>query len=41
MPNPYLPEWEYIPDGEPRVFEYNGDKKLRDDVTMLTVKIGG
>ena len=23
------------------VFEYNGDKKLRDDVTMLTVKIGG
>lgn len=20
MPNPYLPEWEYIPDGEPRVF---------------------
>ncbi|WP_040952996.1 family 43 glycosylhydrolase [Gorillibacterium massiliense] len=20
MPNPYLPNWEYIPDGEPRVF---------------------
>ena len=20
MPNPYLPSWEYIPDGEPRVF---------------------
>lgn len=20
MPNPYLPRWEYIPDGEPRVF---------------------
>lgn len=20
MPNPYLPLWEYIPDGEPRVF---------------------
>ena len=20
MPNPYLPFWEYIPDGEPRVF---------------------
>lgn len=20
MPNPYLPCWEYIPDGEPRVF---------------------
>lgn len=20
MPNPYLPAWEYIPDGEPRVF---------------------
>lgn len=21
MPNPYLPAWEYIPDGEPRVFK--------------------
>lgn len=20
MANPYLPKWEYIPDGEPRVF---------------------
>ena len=20
MANPYLPNWEYIPDGEPRVF---------------------
>ena len=20
MSNPYLPKWEYIPDGEPRVF---------------------
>ena len=20
MPNPILPSWEYIPDGEPRVF---------------------
>ena len=20
MPNPYLPLWEYIPDGEPRQF---------------------
>lgn len=20
MANPYLPQWEYIPDGEPRVF---------------------
>ena len=20
MSNPYLPRWEYIPDGEPRVF---------------------
>lgn len=20
MANPFLPEWEYIPDGEPRVF---------------------
>jgi len=21
MSNPYLPKWEYIPDGEPRVFK--------------------
>lgn len=20
MPNPYLPSWEYIPDGEPKCF---------------------
>ncbi len=26
--NPYLPLWEHIPDGEPRVFEYNGEKRL-------------
>ena len=22
--NPYMPLWEHVPDGEPRVFEYEG-----------------
>ncbi len=26
--NPYMPLWEHVPDGEPRVFEYNGEKRL-------------
>ena len=26
--NPYLPLWEHVPDGEPRVFEYNGEKRV-------------
>lgn len=26
--NPYLPLWEHVPDGEPRVFEYNGERRL-------------
>lgn len=26
--NPYLPVWEHIPDGEPRVFTYNGEKRV-------------
>lgn len=26
--NPYLPLWEHIPDGEPRVFEYKGEKRV-------------
>jgi len=26
--NPYLPLWEHIPDGEPRVFEYEGKKRV-------------
>lgn len=26
--NPYLPLWEHVPDGEPRVFEHNGQKRL-------------
>ncbi len=26
--NPYLPLWEHIPDGEPRVFEYQGEKRV-------------
>ena len=26
--NPYLPLWEHIPDGEPRIFEYNGEKRV-------------
>jgi len=23
--NPYMPLWEHVPDGEPRVFTYGGD----------------
>ena len=23
--NPYMPLWEHVPDGEPRVFTYNGE----------------
>ena len=26
--NPYMPFWEHVPDGEPRVFEYKGDKRV-------------
>lgn len=26
--NPYMPLWEHVPDGEPRVFEYNGEKQV-------------
>lgn len=26
--NPYMPLWEHVPDGEPRVFEYNGETRV-------------
>ncbi|MCC8136936.1 MAG: family 43 glycosylhydrolase [Clostridiales bacterium] len=26
--NPYMPLWEHVPDGEPRVFEYNGETRI-------------
>ena len=26
--NPYMPLWEHIPDGEPRVFTYNGETRV-------------
>lgn len=26
--NPYMPLWEHVPDGEPRVFEYDGEKRV-------------
>ncbi|MBO4386373.1 MAG: family 43 glycosylhydrolase [Treponema sp.] len=26
--NPYMPLWEHVPDGEPRVFEFNGEKRV-------------
>lgn len=26
--NPYLPLWEHIPDGEPRVFTHNGEERV-------------
>ena len=26
--NPYMPLWEHVPDGEPRVFTYNGETRV-------------
>ena len=26
--NPFMPHWEHVPDGEPRVFEYNGETRV-------------
>lgn len=26
--NPYMPLWEHVPDGEPRVFEHNDEKRV-------------
>ncbi len=26
--NPYMPLWEHVPDGEPRVFTHNGEKRV-------------
>lgn len=26
--NPYMPLWEHVPDGEPRVFEHDGEKRV-------------
>lgn len=26
--NPFMPLWEHVPDGEPRVFEFNGEKRV-------------
>lgn len=26
--NPYMPSWEYVPDGEPHVFECDGEKRV-------------
>ena len=26
--NPYMPLWEHVPDGEPRVFEHEGKKRV-------------
>ena len=26
--NPYMPLWEHVPDGEPRVFTYNGETRI-------------
>ena len=32
--NPYLPLWEHLPDGEPRVFE-DPDKKILGEVDSI------
>lgn len=26
--NPYMPLWEHVPDGEPRLFKYNGEERV-------------
>lgn len=26
--NPYMPLWEHVPDGEPKVFTYNGERRV-------------
>ena len=26
--NPYMPLWEHVPDGEPRVFTHNGEERV-------------
>ena len=26
--NPYMPLWEHVPDGEPRVFTHNGETRV-------------
>ena len=36
--NPYMPLWEHVPDGEPRVFEYNGEKRVYLYGSHVTVK---
>ncbi|MDR2535805.1 MAG: family 43 glycosylhydrolase, partial [Treponema sp.] len=49
--NPYLPEWEYIPDGEPRVFgerlyvfgshdRFNGEKYCQNDYVCWSAPVG-
>jgi hypothetical protein len=32
--NPYMPLWEHVPDGEPRVFDYNGEIASFDRFTF-------
>ncbi len=43
MPNPYLPSWEYVPDGEPRVFNDRiyvyGSHDRKDSVEFCDYKI--
>ena len=43
--NPYLPEWEYVPDGEPRVFGnrlylYGSHDKFEGDNYCLNSYVG-
>ena len=32
--NPYLPEWEHIPDGEPYVFEIRSIPEKNESISM-------
>jgi hypothetical protein len=48
--NPYLPEWEYVPDGEPRVFggrlyvfgshdRFDGDRYCMNDYVSWSAPV--
>ena len=37
-PSPYLPLWEHIPDGEPRLFQ-DPDDPTRDEKTRVYLRI--
>ncbi len=38
--NPYLPSWEYIPDGEPYVFDGRVEKTKKTSIKSLSTVLG-